>query len=76
MKNTDNDESLVICKISRALVDAIVEEYEYNYSQHDNTWNYAINEMSDEVNDIWNKNMTKIRDLSEKLDELLKLQGM
>lgn len=62
--------------ISRALVDAIKEESDYNYDQHGSSWQWALNEMSDEVNEVWREKMNKIYKLSCQLDDKLKEHGL
>ena len=62
--------------ISRALVDAVKEESDYDYSQHDESWQWAINEMSDEVNEVWREKMNKIYELACQLDDKLKEHGL
>lgn len=62
--------------ISRALVDAVIEEYDYDYNQHGESWLWAINEMSEEVNEVWREKMNKIYNLACQLDEQLKQHGL
>ena len=62
--------------ISRALVNAVNEEADYDYDQHGESWQWAINEMSDEVNAVWREKMNKIHNLACQLDEQLRLHGL
>lgn len=70
-----NDKS-TINVTCRALVNAVKEESTYDYDQHGDSWQWAINEMSEEVNDVWAKNMGKIYDLAILLDKQLKTKGL
>ena len=74
--NTGNGKLPLQSVISRALVNAVTEEYDYDYNQHGESWQWAINEMSDEVNEVWREKMNKIRDLACQLDEQLKQHGL
>jgi len=62
--------------ISRDLVDAVNDEYDYDYYKHGESWLEAINEMSDEVNEVWRNKMNKIYDLACQLDKQLKIHGL
>lgn len=67
------NKALVIC---RALVEAIKDEDATEYGEIDETWQWAINEMSDEVNELWRSKTRLISELSAKLDEELVKHGI
>jgi hypothetical protein len=73
---TDNGNLPIYGVISRALVDAVKEESDYDYNQHGGSWQWAINEMSDEVNEVWREKMNKIYELACQLDDRLKEHGL
>jgi hypothetical protein len=73
---TENGNLPIYGVISRALVDAVKEESDYDYDQHGESWRWAINEMSDEVNEIWREKMNKIYELACQLDDKLKEHGL
>ncbi len=67
------NKALVIC---RALVEAIKDEYATDYSSIDESWQWAINEMSDEVNETWRNKTRLISELTAKMDEELVKHGI
>jgi len=74
--NSENGKLPIFGVISRALVDAVKEESNYDYRQHGESWQWAINEMSDEVNEVWREKMNKIYELACQLDDKLKEHGL
>ena len=63
---------LVMC---RALLDAIEAEYNTDYGAIDESWQWAMNEMSDDVIEAWNEKTRAINKCADELRQYLSEHG-
>ena len=63
---------LVMC---RALLDAIEAEDKEDYSAIDESWQWAMNEMSDEVIEAWSEKTKAINKCADELRQYLSEHG-
>ncbi len=63
---------LVMC---RALLDAIEAERKADYCAIDETWQWAMNEMSDDVIEAWNEKTRAIHKCADELRQYLSEHG-
>ena len=63
---------LVMC---RALLDAIEAEHNTDYGAIDGSWQWAMNEMSDEVIEAWNEKTMAIYKCADELRQYLSEHG-
>jgi|688.fasta_scaffold38973_3 hypothetical protein len=63
---------LVMC---RALLDAIEAEHKEDYSAIDESWQWAMNEMSDAVIEAWNEKTKAINKCADELRRYLSEHG-